>query len=98
MLYEGGGRIGVANAQGVDFVALALAAGYPQAVSCESASELEKRLPEVLTTAGPTLVRLQIEVPATPRWSDQNPHGELPDWWFAMMGDDARNAAATLRP
>jgi phosphonopyruvate decarboxylase len=97
VLYEGGGRVGVANAKGVDFVGLALAAGYPQAMSFKSAADLEERLPQVLSTPGPTLVRLQIEVPETPRWSNENPHGELPDWWFTMMGEDARAAAHELR-
>ena len=97
VLYEGGGRLGVANARAVDFVGLALAAGYRQAVTCKSAAELDARLPEVFGTPGPTLVRLEIEVPPTPRWSNENPHGELPDWWFTMMGKDAHAAAEALR-
>lgn len=97
VLYEGGGRVPIA-APDVDFVAMARAAGYPASESIKEADELERRLPGILQRPGPTLIRLRIDVPPTPGWSAANPHGELPDWWFVQMGDDARRLAQRLAP
>jgi phosphonopyruvate decarboxylase len=50
-------------AQGAfDFCQLALAAGYRQAVSLDTDIDLERRLSEVLSEPGPTLIRLAIDV------------------------------------
>ena len=94
VLYEGGGRVGIAN--DVDFVGLARAAGYPAVHAIDDRDELDRHLPDVLDETGPVLVRLAIDVPDTPVWSNDNPHGELPDWWFRQMGEDARQARAAL--
>ena len=96
VLYEGGGRVPITAARNVDFVAMALAAGYRAATSISDAEELDARLPELLAQEGPMLVRLAIDIPDTPGWSNDNPQGELPDWWFVQMGDDARTARAKL--
>lgn len=95
VLYEGGGRLPVAG--NVDFVAVALAAGYASAHSIDTTDKLDALLPTILESRGPSLVRLQIDVPQSPGWSNDNPHGELPDWWFVQMGDDARAMAAALQ-
>lgn len=95
VLYEGGGRVPIANAD-VDFAMMARAVGYPAAESIEAPAELESRLPGILNQPGPVLIHLGIDVPDTPGWSNENPHGELPDWWFTQMGDDARQVAVRL--
>ena len=97
LLYEGGGRVPTANGSTVDFVGLARAAGYPATQSFDDAAELEAALPALLEQRGPMLIRLGIEPPATPPWSNENPHGELPDWWFTMMREDATAMAVALR-
>ncbi|MHB8718138.1 MAG: thiamine pyrophosphate-dependent enzyme [Candidatus Dormibacteria bacterium] len=95
VLYEGGGRVPIA-APDVDFVAMALAAGYAAAETISDPAVLETRLPAILQQRGPVLIHLEVELPASPGWSSANPHGELPDWWFEQMGDDGRQVARTL--
>lgn len=96
VLYEGGGRVPIANGGGVDFVDMARAAGYREAVGYADPEDFDHALPGLLETPGPTLVNLDIEVPDTPRWSNDNPHAELPDWWFTMLGDDAAALSIAL--
>lgn len=79
-----------------DFVTLAKAAGYPAAYSIETTQDLKNNLDDILKGSGPTLIRLAIDCPSTPRWSDENPQAELPDWWFTMMGEDGRRAKKAL--
>lgn len=96
VLYEGGGRLPITTPD-ADFPALALAAGYRHALSIDSRNRLESDLDEILASDGPVLIRLQIEPPVTPEWSASNPHAELPDWWFTMMGEDSRAMAKVVR-
>jgi phosphonopyruvate decarboxylase len=96
VLYEGGGRLTIAGGGRGDFVGLAKAAGYPAAFSIETAEDLDRRLDDILKGPAPALIRLAIDLPPTPRWSDDNPQAELPDWWFTMMGEDARRIKKTL--
>lgn len=96
VLYEGGGRVEVANGRGVNFQELARAAGYAATYSFDGPEEMDRVLPGVLAGPAPALIRLVITIPATPRWSNENPQGELPDWWFTMMGEDARRMATVL--
>ena len=95
VLYEGGGRLPVAGGT-VDFVDLARAAGYASTFSFADVPSLDAGFAEVLAATGPTFVHLTIDIPPTPEWSADNPHGELPDWWFTMMGEDARAMARHL--
>lgn len=88
VLYEGGGRLPVAGGPRTDFVGLALAAGYPSARACTTLDELDAQLRA--PASGPELVHLTIDLPGTPPWSAENPHGELPDWWFTMLHEDGR--------
>lgn len=97
VLYEGGGRLPVANARRVDYAAMATAAGYLATHSFSSAETLAAEIDDVIALEGPTLVHLEIDLPDTPPWSSANPHGELPDWWFTMMFEDSRAVAAQLR-
>ncbi len=97
VLYEGGGRLPVANGPRADFVSLAAAAGYPATHSFGDVDALAAALPDLLPADGPTLVHLEIELPGSPPWSADNPHAELPDWWFTMMYEDSRAVAADLR-
>lgn len=96
VLYEGGGRLPVANARRVDFEGLARAAGYPRTMSLSTTAALRDALPRLIQDPELTLVRLAIDVPATPGWSTENPHRELPDWWFTMMYEDSRAMRARL--
>jgi len=96
VLYEGGGRLTIAGGGRGDFVGLAKAAGYPTAFSIETAEDLDKGLDDILNGPAPALIRLAIDCPPTPRWSDDNPQAELPDWWFTMMGEDARRIKKVL--
>jgi len=96
VLYEGGGRLTIAGGGRGDFVGLAKAAGYPAAYAIETAADLDKGLDDILNGPAPALIRLAIDCPPTPRWSDDNPQAELPDWWFTMMGEDARRIKKVL--
>jgi phosphonopyruvate decarboxylase len=96
VLYEGGGRLTIAGGGRGDFVGLAKAAGYPAAYAIETAADLEHNLDDILNGPAPALIRLAIDCPPTPRWSDDNPQAELPDWWFTMMGEDARHIKKVL--
>jgi TPP-dependent trihydroxycyclohexane-1,2-dione (THcHDO) dehydratase len=95
VLYEGGGRVST-TAPAIDFPAMALAAGYATAESFDSSVDLRERLPAILSREGPVLVRLGIDIPKTPRWSNDNPQGEMPDWWFRQLRDDAERMARAL--
>lgn len=95
VLYEGGGRVPTTGPE-VDFPGLAKAAGYAAAHSIEDSADLDAQLPALLDGPAPALIRLQIDVPPSGKWSKENPHGELPDWWFTQMGDDAQRMAAML--
>lgn len=96
VLYEGGGRLPTSAGTAFDFEGMARAAGYRIALSFDDAESLDNSLPALLESSGPVFVRLSIDVPPTPGWSNENPQGELPDWWFRQMGDDAELVRATL--
>ncbi len=95
VLYEGGGRLPITTPD-ADFPSLAAVAGYPVARSIETKEQLDADLDAILSERGPALVRLSIDPPGTPLWSASNPTAELPDWWFSMMGADARAARGLL--
>ena len=96
VLYEGGGRLPIAGDGVGEFVALAKAAGYTASYSIETTLDLENNLDDILKGPGPALIQLAIDCPSTPRWSDENPQAELPDWWFIMMGEDGRHIKKAL--
>ena len=96
VLYEGGGRLPVATTA-VDFCGLAAAAGYRSTFSFATVDDLDAGFGAALAAVGPTFVHLRIDLPGTPEWSESNPHGELPDWWFTMMREDGASMAAHLR-
>ena len=77
----------VAGAGRVDFAAMALAAGYVRATRIDSAEELDKRLPLLLATHGPSFVDLATQ-PEPPRVTGLASHYEIPDRQFTRMGDE----------
>lgn len=69
-LYESSGNQPLPGSGQYDLCALALAAGYADALRVESADELDRRLPEVLGLTGPVLLELAIaRDDRTPRWA-----------------------------
>jgi sulfopyruvate decarboxylase subunit beta len=67
--YESSGNQPVPGAGTCDFVTIAKAAGYRDAVRFESASELDQGLPALFAREGPILIDLVIaRDDATPRW------------------------------
>jgi phosphonopyruvate decarboxylase len=60
-VYETSGNQGIPARGTVDFVSLALAAGYDHAASFATAPELENSLGEFLDKPGPALARLVID-------------------------------------
>ena len=68
--YESSGNQPLPSNGRSDFVALAKAAGYPAALRCTTADELDRALPQVFATEGPVLIELVIaRDDATPRWA-----------------------------
>ena len=68
--YESSGNQPLPSNGRSDFVALAKAAGYPAALRCTTAEELDRALPRILATDGPVLIELAIaRDDATPRWA-----------------------------
>lgn len=96
VLYEGGGRVPIAGGTRADFAGIARAAGYPVVREYSDVQTLRNEIAGLLDLQGPVFVRLDIDVPPTPRWSDENPHAELPDWWFTQMHDDAHRIKQEL--
>jgi thiamine pyrophosphate-dependent acetolactate synthase large subunit-like protein len=98
VLYETGTRLPIANGKAVDFEGLGRAAGYAAAYSIDSVEALKHSLPDVLSGPAPALISLDIDLPEEV-WSNQNFQGEMPDWWFSMMGEDGlriKNELASL--
>lgn len=96
VLYEGGGRVPIAGPPSLDFPGLASSAGYPLTWSFDDHESLDDALPGILESEGPAFVRLAIDTPPTPGWSNENPQTELPDWWFTMMREDGERVKAIL--
>lgn len=68
--YESSGNQPLPGAGTCDLVALAKGAGYRRALRLESAAELDRALPEVLSADGPTFVELMIARDDTPpKWA-----------------------------
>ena len=73
--YEITGGQSVPGAGQVDYAAMALAAGFPTAVTHDNPKEYAAALPEILATQGPTLISLKVapgdEGPISRRPSEQ---------------------------
>jgi phosphonopyruvate decarboxylase len=96
VLYEGGGRLPIAGSGMADLAGIARSAGY-SAVRCYSRlQELEQDMESLLALRGPVFILLEIDIPPTPRWSEDNTQAELPDWWFTQMYEDARRIKKEL--
>lgn len=96
LLYEGGGRVPIAGAAKADFSGFARCSGYAHVEGFSEAEVLKRSIKDVLELEGPVFVELSIRPPDTPRWSNSNPHDELPDWWFVQLRDDAFRLKAVL--
>jgi phosphonopyruvate decarboxylase len=59
-VYHSSGGQPTPGGAGVDFVRLALAAGYRDAFAVHALADLERRVPELLSTDGPLLVELHV--------------------------------------
>ncbi|HEY7147252.1 MAG TPA: thiamine pyrophosphate-dependent enzyme [Streptosporangiaceae bacterium] len=90
--FEGGADVPLPAAGKLDWTALALAAGYPQAHSFETPAGLAAGLGGLLAAAGPCLIRLAIDPAGADRvhWDGANTQGETPDSQFTRMGEEAR--------
>ena len=68
--YESSGNQPLPGAGGTDFVAMAKAAGYRDAVRYEQVDELDRALPALFSREGPLLIELVIaRDDDTPRWT-----------------------------
>jgi phosphonopyruvate decarboxylase len=68
-----------------DFCRMALAAGYQQAVSYDTREALQEGLPKVMSSAGPALIRLTIEV-----------EEDAVRWPSSSMADEVQRMRAAL--
>jgi len=85
----------VSSAPGVDFAAMARAAGYVHAVRIESLEALDEALPSLLKQQGPVFAELRIE-PQEGRTSASTPQGLLPDLQFSRMRAGVRRLKEEL--
>ena len=49
------------NQNGADYTMMARGAGFPNAITIDSAKELDDRLPEIVGAAGPYFIRVRVE-------------------------------------
>ncbi|MEJ8858178.1 thiamine pyrophosphate-dependent enzyme [Variovorax robiniae] len=84
------------NAQpGVDFAAMALAAGYARARRIDNHADWVAALPELLAAEGPSFVDLVVAA-ERPMVGAQRPQPILPDVQFVRMRMGSRRLAAEL--
>ena len=93
--FSGGSNLATPGRDCVDFVALALGAGYRHAVRIERAEDWVARFPTLLAADGPGFVELAVEAPA-PRFAAATPQQEMPDRQFQRMGQEAAALSAWL--
>ncbi len=93
--FNGNGNLHLPASKRVDFVAMALSAGYAHGVSCKTAAALEEVLSGMKQWAGPVLVEIAIE-PDPPALGPGSPGPEQPDKRFERMGNEARAVMGAL--
>jgi sulfopyruvate decarboxylase subunit beta len=49
------------NQNGADYTMMARGAGFPNAITIDSTKELDDRLPEIVSAAGPYFIRVRVE-------------------------------------
>ena len=49
------------NQNGADYTMMARGAGFPNAITIDSVKELDDRLPEIVSAAGPYFIRVRVE-------------------------------------
>lgn len=90
--FTGASNLVVPGGQGVDFSAMAIAAGYRSAHRFDSAEALANAMPALLRADGPTFVTLVV-TPETSQLGAERPQPEMPDRQFARMGIEAEHLA-----
>ncbi|WP_322034248.1 thiamine pyrophosphate-dependent enzyme [Paraburkholderia sp. J76] len=86
--FAGTSNLPVPGGAGVDFCAMALAAGYASAHVFDDPDALAAALPALLAATGPTFVTLMIE-PEPARFGPELQQPEIPDRQFQRMGMEA---------
>ena len=86
--FAGASNLPVPGGHDVDFLAMALAAGYASAHSFGDADALGQAMPALLDAKGPVFVVLKTE-PEAPQFGPEKPQPELPDRQFQRMGAEA---------
>jgi phosphonopyruvate decarboxylase len=93
--YAGTANLAIPNAGGVDFCAMAKAAGYAHAHAAATAVDLRRTCRSLPRRAGPVFVCLRI-APDPPTYSGTCAQREIPDNQMTRMGDEARRVRALL--
>jgi len=70
-VYHTSGSQGTPGGEGVDYAAMAKAAGYRDAFTVQTMAELEKYMPAILTGEGPIFVELHTGLAATTPMQDR---------------------------
>lgn len=96
VMYGGTANLALPRAGGVDFCAMALAAGYAQAWTADTAEDLQRIAAAVPRDSGAVFIRARIE-PDPPYYSETTPQREIPDNQMTRMGDEGRRVRALLQ-
>lgn len=100
--YSTGGFVAHPGSGQVDYVGLALAAGYAHAYSTASADELRETLGKWLADDGPTLIHLEIDDLTNdgppPAYGPHNLQPFMPDNQTTRMGDEGRAMRVAINP
>ncbi len=94
--YGGTANLAIPRAGGVDFCALARAAGYPTAVEIESTANMTSTLANLPRDTGPAFVRVRVETDPG-YYTATTPQREIPDNQITRMGDEARRVHNALQ-
>ena len=94
--YGGTANLARPRSGGVDFVAMARAAGYPKTLEIDSADSMRTQLNVLPRDAGPVFGHLRIK-PDPGYYNESTPQREIPDNQITRMGDEARRVRAVLQ-
>lgn len=97
--FEGGADIPVPGSNALDWTGIARGAGYPATHSFDDPRRLDTQLPDILASAGPCFIRLDIDPGQSDKepWSGSNQQEETPDLQFARMGNETRAMKTALQ-
>lgn len=94
--YGGTANLASPRAGGIEFCAMARAAGYPMAVEIENAETMQATLAALPRDAGPVFGNVRIE-PDPGYYTASTPQREIPDNQITRMGDEARRLRQVLQ-